>query len=47
MLVLGWAESSPVESRPNLFWADFGPVPFGPGLARSNKNSSKIIPKNM
>jgi hypothetical protein len=30
-VVLGWAESSPVESRPNLFWADFGPVSFWAG----------------
>jgi len=30
-VVSGWAESSPVESRPILCWADFGPVSLWAG----------------
>jgi len=44
-VVSGWTESS--LWKVGSFY--FGPIsaqsPFGPGLARSNKNSSKIISK--
>jgi hypothetical protein len=46
-VVSGWTESSPVESRPVLFWADFGPVSFWAGSGPFEQKFFKNYFKNM